>query len=323
MVYMWQTDIGHPLPLHYPGGTKAPRPTGYSGYAEREPSRETVEEWALRWPTADIGLRLAPDVVGIDLDLYQKAGRRTIAALQARWGTLPPTWKTTSRLDGSGIWLYMLPTGEDSRTYRDPKGPGYGGVEVIRRSHRFITVYPSHHPRQGRPPYKWVGPDGTLYTDTIPERADLATLPARWCTGLASGAVGASTRATADPDVHAWLRARPGGDGEPCRAMARVLAEAVAEVRRGSADGGCHSAARDGIWQLVGNAAEGCRGAHTALVELGRVYVAEMRRNGRRSVQQARHEFRAALVKAIAKRSIYPLSDDDTCTMKIKGIRRA
>jgi Bifunctional DNA primase/polymerase, N-terminal len=100
--------------------------------------------------------------IGLDVDCYEeKTGAADLARLFGQWGPLPPTWKTTSRDDGSGILLYRVPSGVDPTNWHTGAGPS---IEIIRHAHRYAVVWPSIHPETGQP-YRWYRPDGTLADD--------------------------------------------------------------------------------------------------------------------------------------------------------------
>ncbi|MGW1063339.1 bifunctional DNA primase/polymerase [Streptomyces aureus] len=125
----------------------------------------------------NVGLRLAPGLVGIDVDDYEaKTGGATLAALEGRLGALPPTFSSTARGDGpSRIRLYRVP--EDCGELAGIAGPD---IEVIQHHHRYTVVWPSVHPKTGTV-YRWYAPDGASLPDgTVPRMDALPALPASW-----------------------------------------------------------------------------------------------------------------------------------------------
>lgn len=130
-----------------------------------------MQAWTEDHPAANIGLRLPPNVLGVDVDCYAgKPGAATLKALEAAHGTLPPTVASTSRSDGSAIGLFRVPPG---RSW--PTGPG-PGIEFVHAGHRYVVAAPSMHP-EGRP-YRWVLPAGHAGNAVTP--ADLPDLPSAW-----------------------------------------------------------------------------------------------------------------------------------------------
>ncbi|MBF5081384.1 bifunctional DNA primase/polymerase [Quadrisphaera sp. INWT6] len=178
-----RSGLGGPLPL--PSLQKFPPPTGWSGAGALYPSGADVAAWTEDTPAANVGLRLADGVKGIDVDAYgDKEGASTLAAAEATLGALPPTFMSTSRHDGvSGIRLFRAPA--DTVLVSTLGAAGYGPhVEMVQPTHRYVVAPPSIHP-EGRE-YRWVGPDGVdLLPGEVPSVDDLPELPPAWVAGLA------------------------------------------------------------------------------------------------------------------------------------------
>jgi putative DNA primase/helicase len=167
--------------LWTPKGEKWPPPTGFTGYDGRFPTADDVAFWR-RESGANIALRVPHGVMGLDVDAYLtdkevKTGDKTLAALVARFGPLPPTWRSTSRNDpATGISFYRVPTGV--------KFPGDAGdyIEIIQFHHRYALVWPSVVDLRQ---YRWYRPDGTLADEgEAPSVDDLPQLPEAWIIGL-------------------------------------------------------------------------------------------------------------------------------------------
>lgn len=180
-----------PLPL--PPRAKSQPPTGYTGYRGRYPSRVEIDAWS--WD-GNIALRLAPDVVGVDVDVYH-GGRSGLDELMDRYGVLPATAWSTSREDGSGIGLFRVPVGTTLAT--DPAQ----GIDMIQAHHRYMVVWPSIHP-EGRL-YQWIDDYGNPL-DGPPDVDDLPELPWAWVEGLAV-AKGDAIRAATPGEVEAFMHA--------------------------------------------------------------------------------------------------------------------
>ncbi len=170
-----RSGIGHPLPL--PFGKKTPPPSGFTGASGATPSGADIEEWNAHRGGANVGIRLVPDIVGIDRDDHKhpEAAAATIAALEAAGDPLPPTYRITKRADEddvSGIHLYRLQEDVDEAELGDP-GPG---VETIRYGHRYVMGPGSIHPDGGM--YEVVAPDGTRSTQ-LPHHDELPVLNPR------------------------------------------------------------------------------------------------------------------------------------------------
>jgi hypothetical protein len=164
-----------PLPL--PARQKSPVPTGWTGSLGLYVTQVQLDKWLtgkakagkLLFRPSNIAVRLPAHVIGVDVDAYgTKAGEATLAAAEEEWGSLPPTWVTTSREDGvSGIRLFRVPT--------DLAWPGQlpqgGGVELLRWDHRFAIVAPSIHDKTGKP-YRWWTTSGLELVETDEFLAD-------------------------------------------------------------------------------------------------------------------------------------------------------
>ncbi len=206
------TGLGSPLPLPY--GQKSPPPTGWTGETAPYASAADVARWVAERPDANIALRLAADVVGIDVDAYDgRPGVETLASFEAKYGPLPATWVSSARPAPSGIRWYVLPEGATSAGMGD-LGPG---VELIRAGHRYACVPPSLHPLGV--PVAWREPDaGGTPSDTPPTKGELPVLTGRQVEGLAAHRTSSPRRTTpspapaspssASPEVPEALRAR-------------------------------------------------------------------------------------------------------------------
>ena len=161
-----------PLPEH----AKHPPPTGYTGATGLEPDDAQIAAWCVEHPDGNICLRLPKGVMGIDIDAYgDKTGGQSLAELEAKWGVLPPTWRSTSRSDGvSGIRLYQVPFGR----YIDKPAPN---IEIIQHHHRYMVAPPSIHPSGEA--YFWL--DATdARVRTPPTLSGVTKLAAPWIEGL-------------------------------------------------------------------------------------------------------------------------------------------
>jgi hypothetical protein len=211
-----------PIPL--PARRKYPPPGGLTGYSGRYLTAADLE--LHRWD-GNTGLRLAPDVVAIDEDVYN-GGRAGMNELREKFGPLPPTWRSTSRSDGSGIGLFRVPVGTALRT-----NPAEG-IDVIQCFHRYVVCRPSIHP-EGRP-YRWLDRGGEE-VDFPPGPGELPDLPWSWIDGLA-----AVTKAEAFDSV--------------TPEAARVFIEALTENL-------CHG----GLGAIMRKLAHIRKGRHDALIE--------------------------------------------------------
>lgn len=268
-------DAGWPSVIPLPAGRKGPPPNGWTGRAGAWPSRADVLAWCTGPEAAgNLGLRLPDTVVGIDVDAYgAKAGRATLADASARWGALPPTWRVTSRDDGtSGIYLFRVPAG---LAWPGEVGPG---VEVIQRNHRYVVAWPSIHPDTGAV-YRWHRPDGLTVVGQVPTPDELPELPAAWIAGLTGGALDNDLAKAdlSDVEATAWL-AKHGG-GPQCDAVRATVDRYLATRFDGSTSR--HDAARDATARLFAMAADGHTGTVAAVNEIALAFRAAFDSTGR------------------------------------------
>ena len=106
-----------------------------------------------------------------------KGGDKTLAELEEKYGTLPPTWRSTSRGadNPSGIRFFTLPEGVELPGVLGP------GIEAFQDHHRFAVVWPSINPKTDTM-YQWYTADDEPCD--IPNVDDLPYLPAAWVRGL-------------------------------------------------------------------------------------------------------------------------------------------
>lgn len=179
----WNKGWKGVLPL--PPGQKFPPPKGTTGYDGYWPGFADIQAWADgSLSGSNLGLRLPNSVIGVDVDNYgEKHGGKTLTEAEKRWGSLPPTWRSTSRNDGiSGIRLFRVAPGVELETILAFPEMGLGDVEIIQYFHRYTVSWPSIHPSTERV-YRWYGQDG-METD-IPRVGALPELPLSWIKGLA------------------------------------------------------------------------------------------------------------------------------------------
>lgn len=286
-----------PIPL--PAGEKDPPPKGWTGYDAPMASAAVVGKWAANGHGAgNIALRLPEHVLGIDVDLYGgKPGLATITGAITRLGTLPPTWSSTSRTDGSGIRLYRVPAG---RRWADVVGPG---VDIIHHGHRYAVVAPSRHPNGGV--YGWLGPDGQP-ADEGPAVDDLPTLPDLWVDALDRGdAADCTPKADLLPgDVARFLAELPAG--EPCQYVARVLKE-VTEALSGGVSR--HDTALRHVLRVVRAGEQGHTGAKATLDTLEAVWLDSLKLPPAR--EPGPGEWRRMVTSAVEVCAATPTADQD------------
>jgi hypothetical protein len=144
-------------------------------------------------PDHNIGLRLN-GVIGIDVDNYRKGdqdkkGWHTLQLAEARWGKLPPTWRSTARpaTGASGIYFFRVPEGYlglvSQLKLPDANGEIWSDIEVCQYHHRYAVVWPSINPETGTQ-YVWYDPAGNRVIGVIPRVDELPVLPEAWFRGL-------------------------------------------------------------------------------------------------------------------------------------------
>jgi hypothetical protein len=160
-------------------------------------SRADVQAWSEDHPDGNIGLRLPPTVIGVDVDAHK--GYAEAAAWQDLTGRLGPLpedapW-CTSRDDGiSGIRLFAVPEGYE------PRDMGLAG-ETIWHGYRYVIAPPSIHQDTGKT-YRWVNTGGK-----IPRVDELPPLPPVWLEHLRAGHRPGGQRETTwtDPEIDALI----------------------------------------------------------------------------------------------------------------------
>lgn len=242
------------LPL--PERRKYPPPDGHTGHRGNWPTTTQVEAWAELG--GNIGLRLPPDIIGLDVDHYdQKDGGGTLANLVDRYGPLPPTVLSTSRGDGiSGIRLYRVPNGTTLVTRIE------GGIELVQHHHRYVVAWPSVHPEGGQ--YRWIDEASGEVLEQPPDPDTVPELPWPWIDALGTvisteTAEGATPdRVRAFVDIHTEDR-RPSG-------LTGVLNAAKSKIEAGNAH---HDTLVTAACWAMREAAAGYYPAERALNELG------------------------------------------------------
>jgi hypothetical protein len=295
-------------------GTKAPLAKGVTGHNGVDPDSDLLAEFLSEFPTANIGIRLPWNVIGIDVDAYDgRLGADTIQYVTNRLNCpLPPTWRSTSRApeDGtSGIYLYRAHRSR-SQVWVTDLGVG-SGVEIAQFHHRFATVSPSIHNTTGRE-YKWWWKEIL----TNPPRPDeLPELPVPWNLYLLSSReYVASSSAVASGEVLSWF-ARVGG-GEMCKYMGGSADMEAVKIRDAIEFGGLHDKLVAAVTFLCTNAAEGHRGLELGLSILEDAFL----RSGRR--RNLRSEWTSAVTTAMAKAASGPQEEIDVCSMRADDWRR-
>jgi len=260
------------LPLGGAPGLKFPPPGGWTGHGAPYPSGGDVQAWIETHGDRNIGLRMPPGVIGLDVDDYRnKTGAATLAQLEAQWGPLPATWVSSARPAPSGIRFYRVPTHFDGR---EINWPGEAGkfIEIIQAGHRYAVVWPSTNPEAAGAPYDWRHEDharGGVVAGGPPSPSDLAELPEAWVRGLALAYDRAEKGNLGSGALADWWQALR-SEGPICTPIHRVLTKAVDDLK--DVNGARHETARDALAAIVRFGAEGHIGAARATYALSQSF---------------------------------------------------
>jgi hypothetical protein len=116
--------------------------------ATTDPTR--IARWWTRWPQANIGARVPPSLLVVDIDPRHR-GQARLAELERAHGPLPPTRTSVSgRGDGGQHRWFLHPGGQLAAARL--------GAGVDLKTHAgYVLLPPSRHPSTGRP-YQWAQP---------------------------------------------------------------------------------------------------------------------------------------------------------------------
>lgn len=273
-------SIGDPFPL--PAGAKHPPPSGVTG-ADGKP-------YVGAWPEGcNVGLRLAPHIVGIDVDGPEhapgKTGPQTIARLEEELGPLPFTAYSTRHGAGSQtrVMLFEVPAGAKFReTWLDKPGDDETArdVEIIQAHHRYIVVAPSR--LNDGTQYAWYdAEDQPIEQPTI---WHIERLPEAWLYRLYAPQSGPAVPFAGDSE--AWLKSLDAGEPDE-----RVLA-VIERMREDSPREDMLHRQRE----LIGLGAEGHPGVIAALDVLHGLWMSRSHVSG-----DPEEEWRRALSDGIKK----------------------
>jgi bifunctional DNA primase/polymerase-like protein len=262
------------LPIGPRAGMKYPPPHGWTGHGAPMPSASDVAAWQETHGDRNVGLRLPPGVIGLDVDHYSKDGKGklggdTLCELEARLGPLPPTWITSARTDGvSGIRLYRVPTHLDDGTEINWPGEAGPNIEIIQTGHRYALVWPSINPEADGAVYRWLQQSDGIAVDVVPFIDQLPDLPAAWVDGLRLQYGRTEKADLAEPAMARWWeQLRP---GPMCLTINRAYAQGVDNIK---ADAGSrHETARDVARLLAAYGGEGHSGAQLGLGQLAHAF---------------------------------------------------
>lgn len=331
-------DLGH-MPVPLKPGSKDLESIGVTGKKNpfpRDIQAKVDSLLASTPPGANIGIWLAPNIVGIDIDNYSKGekdytgwddyqdlvhGRNGKPEL----GALPPTWVTSARTDGkSGIRHFRIPDKyvdwETLRSKLSWSGKAADNIDVIHRGYRYAVVHPSIHP-DIKEPYEGFGPmlwasfgnepfdrheiDRSDRSEFEPshlfQASDLAELPESWIKYLSRE----YTTYTDQPinmdltggEINEWYRHTVRG-GNPCKQVQKNLEKYSALIKESAES---HGHLTDGVWTITNCGVEGHQGAGKALNELAKVYYEELGKREKRPPRAVKGEIYRSVIEAKRK----------------------
>jgi hypothetical protein len=283
--YQVYLDAGWRRVVPTPYATKAPVPTGYTGYDGLVPSGADLAEWAMHGVN-NIAMVMDDGDVGIDVDHYgEKTGGVTLLTLINECGPLPATWMAFNRDDDtiSGIRLFTIPPGIRLVTKM-------AGIDFIQRHHRYAMVWPSVHP-DGRI-YRWRHTATGEVRSTPPLRSEIPALPDRGVERLRDDRGPLTKTDLSDSEANALLNGLP--DGEPCEHVLRAAAKAFAKGESR------HDTYNQAALAVLGAGRRGCSGAKPTLQRLRQMFLAEVTGDGSRTREEANAEWRRNITGAVA-----------------------
>ena len=134
--------------LVFPLVPNTKRPATEHGLKDASTDLDTIRAWWARWPGANIGVALPPDLVAVDIDVKGVDGHATMAELAAPHGGLPVTLTVETATGGWHMYFRKPPEVRvKNRTGIRP------GIDV--RAHGGYLVAPPST-IDGRA-YQWIG----------------------------------------------------------------------------------------------------------------------------------------------------------------------
>lgn len=85
------------------------RPATEHGLKDASTDPDTIRAWWTRWPGANIGIALPPDLLGVDIDVKDVDGHATMAELAAPHGGIPETLTVETTTGGWHLYFKKPP----------------------------------------------------------------------------------------------------------------------------------------------------------------------------------------------------------------------
>jgi hypothetical protein len=237
--------------------------------------------------------------------------RRESPACEALWGELPPTWRSTARVDGiSGIRLFRVPTGMQWLGQL----PG-GDAETVHSGHRYCMAWPSRHPALNTV-YRWWTPEGTVSLH-IPTVGELALLPPQWLIGMKRQHLQIDTKDYAPQQT--WTQAIsswPRIEDVPCKRLQTACATFGVAIAGHS--GSRHTVMAERILDAVRLGDQGHAGLVAALTTIRQGFIDEVTADNSRTFNEAFAEVQRAIDGAVAivrGKPTWPRSQGDPCEL--------
>jgi hypothetical protein len=293
-------------------GTKAPLAKGITGHAGVDATDEQLLALIREFPTANIGIRLPWDIIGIDVDAYDGRHGLQTMILKARElkCPLPMTFRSTSRAPEdniSGIYLFRARR-ESTEVWKTILG---NGVEIAQFHHRFATVAPSIHNTTGLPYRWWFGNE--IVNPPHPE--DLTELPEEWNLDLLSDNKYMPMDSASSEQVLKWYAMV--SSGHMCQFMDDAVHTEAEKIRASIVLGGLHDTLVAATTYLCMNASEGHRGLDMALSILEDRFMSAGRRRNLQS------EWKNAVNTAMSKAAALPQEETDVCSLRAEWRRKS
>jgi Bifunctional DNA primase/polymerase, N-terminal/Primase C terminal 1 (PriCT-1) len=134
----------------FPIKPKGKTPLTKNGCLDATTDPEVIEQWAERWPSANVALRTG-DLVVIDVDAAH-GGNEALAELQAKYAAFPPTLESAT--GGGGKHYFFDSGGAEIHNSASKLGPGLD----VRGLNGYVVLPPSVHQSGNR--YTWKSPKG-------------------------------------------------------------------------------------------------------------------------------------------------------------------
>lgn len=323
-----------PIPVDLGGTSKVIADfSGRKNLHNWPPSDNQITQWTRSHGHENVGLWLADDVIGIDVDAY--GGKRGAEVMEQLEGSiigvaLPPTYTSTSRGPGqpSRIMFYRVARGiawSSKLEIKVPGGETIGGVDIVQAAHRFARVWPSI--KKDREPlgavYQWYDLAGGVMND-VPNIDDLPYLPDEWVEHirdrkrLRGHAIrnDAGVVTMTETEVAAWADSLPSQDELGiCLQMKQTLKLWTEKIQSATSR---HDDMVKGVRALMGDGVQGHRGALEAIDAFHDEFLAVVTD---RTHEEAIGEWNRALDSLVPKLAHEPIRPPCSCGLTLKWMR--